>query len=62
MARTIMRDHPFFATNAHDERLTLHARDGVHARHLQEIGDVFGVVDLVKDRLLIGVHIHRGDE
>jgi hypothetical protein len=26
-----MRDRPFFATNADDERLTLHARDSVHA-------------------------------
>jgi hypothetical protein len=62
MARTIMRDHSFFAADAYDERLTLHARDGVHARYLQEIGDVFGVVYLVKERLLIGVHIHGGDE
>jgi hypothetical protein len=57
-----MRDHSFFAADAYDERLTLHARDGVHARYLQEIGDVFGVVYLVKERLLIGVHIHGGDE
>ena len=57
-----MRDRPFFATNAHDERLALHARDGVHARHLQEIGHVFGVLDLVKERLLIGFYIHRGYE
>jgi hypothetical protein len=54
MARTIMRDHSFFAADAYDERLTLHARDGVHARYLQEIGDVFSIVYLVKERLLIG--------
>jgi hypothetical protein len=34
----------------------------VHARHVQEIGHVFGVVDFVKERLLIGVYIHRGYE
>jgi len=62
MARTLMRDRPFFATNAHDERLTLQTRDRVNAWHFQETGDVFGVVDLVKEHLLIGVHIHRGDK
>src|SRR6476619_6710179 len=52
----------FFAANAHDKRLTLHTRRRMHARHLQEIGHMFGVVDVVKERLLIGIYIHRDDK
>src|SRR5665811_1431429 len=62
MARAILRDPFFLAADAHDERLTLHAHDCVHARHLQEIGHVLSVVDLIKECLLCRVHIHAGDE
>jgi hypothetical protein len=62
MARAVLCDPLFFAADAHDERLTLHAHDGVHPRHLQKIGHVLNVVDLIKERLLFRVHIHAGDE
>src|SRR5271169_315528 len=62
MARAVMGDTLFFAADADGERLALHARDSVHARHFQEIGHVLSVVDLVEKSLLVGVYVHAGDE
>jgi hypothetical protein len=53
MAPTLLRDWLFYAADAHDERFTFHARDGVQARHLQKIRHVLSVVDLVEERLAI---------
>src|ERR1700730_18016778 len=58
----ILCDAVFDAANAQDKLLTLHTRRRMHARHVQEIGHMFGVVDLVKERLLIGIYIHGDDK
>src|SRR5262249_53126684 len=42
------------------ELLRLEARHRDHAGHLEEVGHVLGVVDLVEERLLGGVDIHGG--
>jgi hypothetical protein len=62
VARAVMGDPLFFAADAHGERLALHARDGVHARHFQEIGHVLSVVNFVEERFLVGGNVHAGDE
>lgn len=49
--RAVLRDALFFAADIQNERFTLHARRSMHARHLQEIGYVLGVVDLVEESL-----------
>src|SRR5580693_1645807 len=62
IARTILRDPLLLPADVEDERLTRHAGRGMDARHLQKIGYVLAVVDLVEQRLLVGVDVHADDE
>src|SRR5262245_59033382 len=50
------------AADAHGKGFTLDAGDGVYARHLEQIGDVLGVVDLIEESLLVRIHVHACDE
>src|SRR4029453_7874567 len=50
------------AADAYCEGFALDAGDGVYARHLEQIGDVLGVVDLIEESLLVRIHVHACDE
>src|SRR4030095_7657415 len=50
------------AADAHGEGFALDAGDGVYARHLEQIGDVLGVVDLIEESLFVRSYVHACDE
>src|SRR5215831_18367777 len=52
VAWAVMRDLLLSAADAHGEGLSCHPRHRAYARHLEKIGDVLGVVDLVEERSL----------
>src|SRR5262249_36602344 len=58
VAWAVMRDLLLGAADAQGEGLSCHPRHRAYARHLEKIGDVLGVVDLVEERLFVGVDIH----
>src|SRR5262249_10096980 len=58
MAWAVMRDLLLGAADTHGEVLARHPRHGAHAGDLEKIGDVLGIVDLVEERLFVGVDIH----
>src|SRR6266571_5425148 len=62
VTRPLVCDLPFLAADAHGEGFALGAGDGLHARHLQKIGDVLGVVDLIEEIFLVRLHVHARDE
>src|SRR5262245_312896 len=55
-------DALLLAADRQRELLRLEARHGDHAGHREEVGHVLGVVDLVEERLLGGLHVHGGAE
>src|SRR5258708_26377309 len=57
VAWAVMRALLLGAADAHGEVLSRHPRHGAHAGHLEKIGDVLGIVDLVEARLFVGVYI-----
>ena len=57
-----VRDLLRCAADAHGEGFALDAGDGVDAGHLEQIGDVLGVIDLIEEFLLIWIHVHARDE
>src|SRR5262245_49877585 len=58
VAWAVMRDLLLGAADAHGEGLSCHPRHRAYARHLEKVGDVLGVVDLVEERLFVGIDIH----
>src|SRR5262249_46846471 len=60
--RPRVRDLLHYAADAHGEGFALDAGDSVYAGHREQIGDVFGVVDLIEELLLVRIHIHTRNE
>jgi hypothetical protein len=57
-----MRDLLLCPANAHGEGFTLDAGDGVDAWHLQKIGDMLGIVNLIEEILFVRIHVHTRDK
>src|SRR5712691_276201 len=62
VTRPLVRDLLFLAADAHGEGFAFGAGDGLHAGHLEQIGYVLGVVDLIEESLLVRIHVHARDE
>src|SRR5215510_1439038 len=58
IARAVMRDLLLGTADAQGEVLSRHPRHCAHAGDLEKIGDMLGVVDLVEERLFVGIDIH----
>jgi hypothetical protein len=50
------------AADAQGEGLSCHPRHTAHTGDFQKIGDMLGIVDLVEERLFVGIDIHVHDE
>src|SRR5262249_32233866 len=62
VTRALMSNAPRTACDAQCEGFALHARGGMHARNLEQIRHVLGVVDLVEQIFLLRIDVHAGNE
>jgi len=62
MGQALAGDRMFLAPHAQGRRRGLQARDGDDAVDLQQGGDMFFVIDFVKQILLVGLDIHADHE
>jgi hypothetical protein len=58
IARALMCYLLLNAADAQGKGLSRHSRHSAHTGNLEKIGDMFGIVDLVEERLFVSINIH----